>query len=186
MRVHDLIDETGRVFAFEVSNTIIGRRGACAIVNQIRGSKILRGPRFFSWFREDQFCAFEVNGQRFVIEEPFGDNSRYWIGPEPPLWCEQVDAVRQAFLEANPFLAKARTFERSLRADRTENRVRHTVLFVCGALIGLVFGFYALIAVQDLLTFAGGLAVFSVSAGFLSARFGGRFWEMISHLRWLS
>lgn len=108
MHVHDLMDETGRVFAFEVSNTIIGRGGACAIVKQIRGSKILRGPRFLSWFREDEFCAFEVNGQRFVIEEPFGDNSRYWIGPEPPVWCAQVDTVRQAFLDANSFLARGR------------------------------------------------------------------------------
>jgi hypothetical protein len=96
------------VFAFEVANSVIGRGGTCAVVKEIPGSKILRGPRFWSWFREDQFCEFEVNGRRFVIEEPFGDNSRYWIGPEPPVWCEQVDVVRRAFLEANAFTASAR------------------------------------------------------------------------------
>jgi hypothetical protein len=122
MRVHDLRDDTGRVFAFEVSNTIIGRSGACAIVSQIPGSRILQGPRFLSWFREEQFCAFEINGQRFVIEEPFADNSRYWIGTEPPVWCAQVEAVRQAFLDANPFLASVRGFfglwKRGVRRSR--------------------------------------------------------------------
>ena len=108
MRVHDLLDEDGRVYAFEVSNTVIGRGGACAIINQIPGSKILRGPRFLSWFREEEFCAFEINGQRFLVEEPYGDNSRYWIGSEPPVWCEQIDAVRRAFLDANSFVAMTR------------------------------------------------------------------------------
>ena len=57
------------------------------------------------------------------------------------------------------------------------------MLFVCGALVGLAFGFYALVEVQDPLAFGGGLVVFIAMTGFLSARFGGRFWEMLSHLR---
>jgi hypothetical protein len=42
MRVHDLIDCQGRVFAFEVANTIMGRGGVCVIVNRIRGSRLVR------------------------------------------------------------------------------------------------------------------------------------------------
>jgi hypothetical protein len=61
-----------------------------------------------SWFREEQFCEFEVEGQRFVIEEPYGDNSRYWIGPEPPAWCEQIGVVRDAFVVANALAARVR------------------------------------------------------------------------------
>ena len=112
MRVHDLKDEKGRVFAFEVANTVIGRGGACAIVNRIPGSKILHAPTFGSWLREEQFCEFEVNGRRFVIWEPFGDNSRYWIGTEPPIWCEELGEVRQAFLGANPLFASVRSLFR--------------------------------------------------------------------------
>jgi hypothetical protein len=91
-----------------VSNTVIGRGGACAIINRIPGSRILHGPGPLSWFREEQFCAFELKRQRFLVEEPFGDNSRYWIGPEPPVWCEEIDVVRRAFLDANSFMALAR------------------------------------------------------------------------------
>jgi hypothetical protein len=76
--------------------------------------------------------------------------------------------------------------ERSPRADLRENRVRQMVLFVCGALVGLVFAFYALVDVQDPLAFGGGLVLFSATTGFLSARFGVRFWEIIGHLRWMS
>ena len=87
MRVYDLPDKQGRAFAFEVTSSI--------------GATILRGPRFLSRFEEDQFCEFEVNGQLFVAEEPFGDNSRYWIGTEPPGWCEEIDLVRETFSRAN-------------------------------------------------------------------------------------
>jgi hypothetical protein len=98
MRIYDFIDPQGRPFAFEVAN--IGRNAICHVVKQIPDSTILRGPRFLSWLQEEQFCEFEVSGQRFVVGEPFGDNSRYWIGTNPG-WCAQVDAVREAFSRAN-------------------------------------------------------------------------------------
>ena len=50
-------------------------------VSQIPGVKILRRPRFFSWVREDSFCDFVLDGVGYEVEEPFGDNSRFWIGP---------------------------------------------------------------------------------------------------------
>ncbi len=34
-------------------------------------------PRRFSWMGEDEFCEFELEGQTFVVYEPFGDSSRY-------------------------------------------------------------------------------------------------------------
>jgi uncharacterized membrane protein YfcA len=71
------------------------------------------------------------------------------------------------------------------RHSRGANRIRQTVLFVCGALAGVIFGFYALVEVQDPRAFFGGLVVCSAMTGFLSARFGVRFWEMIRHLRWV-
>jgi len=51
--------------------------------------RIVRRPKFLSWLRESEFCQFEVEGITFVVEEPFGDNSRYWIGPRPPRWVSQ-------------------------------------------------------------------------------------------------
>jgi hypothetical protein len=101
MQVYDLKDQDGRVFAFEVDNVILGRRGLCDVVRKIPGATLLREPvRIFSWFRESEFCEFEIDGVRFSADEgPWGDDSRYWIGPKPPRWVSQVAAVRQAFLD---------------------------------------------------------------------------------------
>ena len=102
MQIYDLKDGEGRSFAFEVANWTLGRRGVCALVVQIPGATLLRKPRFLSWWREDEFCEFEVDGQRFTAWEPFGDNSQYWIGPEPPHWCPQIEVVREAFAAHRP------------------------------------------------------------------------------------
>jgi hypothetical protein len=45
----------------------------------------------------DEFCRFYVEGQLFVIWEPWGDNSRFWIGPDPTAPCPQLGLVRDAF-----------------------------------------------------------------------------------------
>jgi hypothetical protein len=94
MKVHDIKDKQGRIFAFEVPNTLLTRRGVCKLVRSIPGARVLSGRKELG---DEEFCAFEVQGQRFKAWEPFGENSRYWIGPEPPNWCEQVSVVRDAF-----------------------------------------------------------------------------------------
>ena len=99
MIVYDLRDKEGRVFAFEIENSQFGRNSVCQLIQSFPGTHILRSPKkFLSWFREEVFCEFEVHGKKFMVLEPFGDNSRYWIGPEPPKWCEEVGFVREAFL----------------------------------------------------------------------------------------
>jgi hypothetical protein len=101
MWVNDLYDKAGTPYAFEVSSGI-GRRHACAIAGSIPGSRVLTEPTRFSWFTDaDEFCRFEVGGQVFVIWEPFGDNSRYWIGSDPPAACPQLARVREVFARAS-------------------------------------------------------------------------------------
>lgn len=98
MKTYPLYDEEDRLFAFEIGNTIIGRRGVCGIVQSIPGAKLLRTPKFLSWWREAEFCEFSLDGERFIAEEPFGDNSRYWVGPKPPRWLPQTEKVHEAFV----------------------------------------------------------------------------------------
>jgi len=97
MKVYDLKDTEGRVFAFEVDNLFLGRRSACRVVRAIAGARIVREQRPLSW-RHDEFCEFEVEGITFVISEDWGDSSRYWIGPIPPRAVPEIDQVRAAFL----------------------------------------------------------------------------------------
>jgi len=97
MRLRDLRDKEGRVFAFEVSSFFRARADICQVASSIPGARILKEPRILSWVREDVFCEFEVDGVIFAAWEPFGDNDHYWIGPEPPVWVPQISAVRDVF-----------------------------------------------------------------------------------------
>jgi hypothetical protein len=98
VKLHELKDESGRVFAFEVDVTLRGRRGVCSVVRRIPGVVVTKAPRFVSWFREETFCEFEFGGVAFQAVEPFGDNSRYWIGPkDAPAWHPEIEVVLQAF-----------------------------------------------------------------------------------------
>ena len=97
MKTHELLDEEGRFFAFEVGNSGLGRKGVCQVVETIPGAKLVRRPKFLSWFREEEFCEFIVDGKKFVAWELYGDSSRYWIGPEPIEPLPQTQRVRDAF-----------------------------------------------------------------------------------------
>lgn len=98
MTTFDQLDESGRLQSFEVETSDVRRYGLVSVVKTIPGATIIRKPMMlFTWFREHQFYEFAVGGQRFVADEPFGDNSRYWIGPIPPGLYPETIAVRDAF-----------------------------------------------------------------------------------------
>jgi hypothetical protein len=97
MKVHDICDPQGRVSAFEISNTWISRNGVIRFLASLPDVRVI--PRNKREVKEnpDEFCAFMVRERRFVVWEPWGDSSRYWIGPDPPGWCEEVVLIREAF-----------------------------------------------------------------------------------------
>jgi hypothetical protein len=96
--LHD--DKDGRLYAFEVSNTLLGRKGALQVAAKIPEVRILKKPKFLSWFKEDVFCEFELNNKLFTILEPFGDNSRYLISKEPVGYCGELELIQEAFKNA--------------------------------------------------------------------------------------
>lgn len=119
MTTYDLKDKEGRVFAFEIENWILGRWGVVRVVRTIPGAVIKRMPVFLSWFREEKFCEFEVDGHTYVAWEPFGDNSRFWIGPEPTHWLPQTEKVWEAFKKFSGLRAM-------VMSQLTERFRRHT------------------------------------------------------------
>lgn len=108
MKIHELKDKEGRLFAFEVDNAFLSRKGVCKIVVAIPEARLIKKPCFLSRFREDEFCVFEINGQTFIAEELFGDSSRYWIGAKPPIQNEQIEKIKEAFIKAKPFFGIVR------------------------------------------------------------------------------
>ena len=91
MRTHQQLDEMGRLRGFEVSS-LLGRRLMRRIAASIPSARIAS-----SNLRQERFCEFEVAGDRFAIEEPFGDNSRYWVGPADERQLHSVAIVHAHF-----------------------------------------------------------------------------------------
>lgn len=48
MRLYELRDQEGRVFAFEINNTYFGRNSVCDVLLTISGARLIRGPRTLS------------------------------------------------------------------------------------------------------------------------------------------
>ena len=82
--------------------TSVLKAGAASLglVEGIAGVQVVKRPLFLSSMREDEFCEFEVDGVSFIVFEPFGDNSRYWVGPKGNEFVEHVAKVREAFESA--------------------------------------------------------------------------------------
>lgn len=99
MKIYPVEDDQGRLHAFEVDHLRLSRAKAAKIVKAIPNVSITREPkRFLSWFREDVFCEFSIDGAVFQVDEPFGDSARYWIGKKGGGgWCEELELVKRAF-----------------------------------------------------------------------------------------
>lgn len=95
MKVFDEIDGAGKLHCFEISNVLVSRKRACDIVESIPGVEIVK--RSDSWWADDVFCVFRLGDKMIEIWEPFGDNSRFHIGANPPGWCQELAQVRETF-----------------------------------------------------------------------------------------
>lgn len=102
MQTIDIKNENGDLIGFEVQNVLIGRNKVVKTISSITGSEILLRPRLFDG--AEVFCEFRLGGEDFVVEEPFGDNSRYLIAHKHGLATEQLNTVKNVFKNLNPFI----------------------------------------------------------------------------------
>lgn len=76
MKTYPITSENGLCKAFEVNNVYIGPKKIAALLSSVDGvTQINCGSR------TDVRVEFSYSGSHCVVTEPFGDNSRYWIGP---------------------------------------------------------------------------------------------------------
>ena len=80
MRTFPIKDDAGQVFAFEIRAQLLGWRLARRL-RDIPGVSDVRPRRW--WVRyPDVHIRFRYQGREYVVYEPYGDNSRWWIGPD--------------------------------------------------------------------------------------------------------
>lgn len=81
MKTYPIKTDDNRTFAFEISNAYIGAGTIADVLCQHRGvinlkrRKPLQSP-------SDVHIEFQYAGVDFMVWEPYGDSSRYWIGPK--------------------------------------------------------------------------------------------------------
>jgi len=107
MHIRDLSCAEGKTNAFEVSNLLLTRSRACKLAETIPGAKITKRSRLFR--DTDEFCIFTIGLDEFAIEEPYGDNSRYWIGTKDGKPSNCLPLARRAFEEHKVWLPPLRT-----------------------------------------------------------------------------
>lgn len=71
----------GRLIAFEIENAYAGPFVVARLLSRAEGVTDVARRRAFSSDSEVH-VRFKYFGHPCVVWEPYGDNSRYWIGPE--------------------------------------------------------------------------------------------------------
>ncbi len=97
--IHD--PQSGRVVAFEIENVYIGVPTIARLLESVNGITQVRQRR---WFRgpDDVHVLFWFRDQECMVWEPYGDSSRYWIGPQDPAPYLDMGAVQEVFNRYQP------------------------------------------------------------------------------------
>ena len=82
MKTYPNVDErNGKQFAFEVESSYIGLRALANVLRSVADvtDVVIRRPFASGW--GESRVRFRFRGRDFLVWEPHGDSSRYWIGP---------------------------------------------------------------------------------------------------------
>lgn len=85
----------GRSPIFQVDGIYIGLGAVARLLVACDGVTDVRQRKAFSSSSDVHF-EFKYHGRPFIVWEPYGDNSRYWIGPAD-MAGEASDVARQDF-----------------------------------------------------------------------------------------
>jgi hypothetical protein len=98
VKIRDMHDNDGVLTGFVVSNLLLRRRGVGRIIRSLAGARIIREQPPFRVGGRDDFLEFVLDGITFLVIEPFGDNSEYWVVSEPTTGdSQQLREAREAF-----------------------------------------------------------------------------------------
>lgn len=86
---------------FEIDNIYVSLRTVARILRDINGVTEVKKRRLFSKWEEIHIWFKYLNHECVVIE-PFGDNSRYWIGPKSREERFDISNVEVAFRQYQP------------------------------------------------------------------------------------
>ena len=80
MKSYPLWNDEGALVGFELSNAFLSAAGTAQFVSRVPGAVITHRRRWYS--ADEVLVRFDFAGARFVVREPYGENSRLWVGPQ--------------------------------------------------------------------------------------------------------
>jgi hypothetical protein len=89
MKTYPIHLPNGTLYAFEITSVWLTFWPLYKILRSVQGVTDVRR----NWFNDDR-VTFKLYGKQAVVNEPWGDNSRYWIG------LVDVDATSE--IDINP------------------------------------------------------------------------------------
>ena len=102
MKTYPILRADGSMLAFEITSGWVTFRPLFKILRSVQGVTDVRR----NYFNDDRL-SFQYLGEPCVINEPWGDNSRYWVGPrEAAASSLNLASVNQAFQANRGTLAR--------------------------------------------------------------------------------
>jgi hypothetical protein len=91
----------GSLRGFEITSTWLTLRPLLKLLRTVPGVANVRRR----WFKDDR-VTFTFHGKEAVVNEPWGDNSRYWVGLQDPDASPEIDItpIHEAFQRYRGFL----------------------------------------------------------------------------------
>lgn len=93
MKIYRLNRNDGQCFAFEVENAYIRPKTIAKLVSDIVGISKVNAHSS----SKDIHLEFKYKGKDFIVWEPYGDNSHYWIGPKQEHEVVDITSLTYAF-----------------------------------------------------------------------------------------
>ena len=94
MKIYDYLNDEGHITSFEIDN--IGRSRVLRFIENVFPSAIVKRQR------SEDFGEIDINGRRFIVNESWGDSSRYMIHQQPLEPSAELDALRSALEKYRP------------------------------------------------------------------------------------
>ena len=86
MKIYKTINDDGELLPIlQIDRICISNKELVKVLSKVNGvTEIIRNGFFVSNLNlhKDIKIKFNYEGVKFIVWEPFGDNSRLWIGPE--------------------------------------------------------------------------------------------------------
>jgi len=88
LRTYKYYKDNNQFFAFEIENVYIRPKKAAQLLSSVKGVADVTKTN-----SSEVHVTFKYKNKNFTVLEPYGDSSRYWIGPDDDDDPQNIDIM---------------------------------------------------------------------------------------------